>query len=1699
MRSVVLALAAGCGALAAAQSPVTVFPGTTAVGSTSAPVTVTVTMTAAGSAGSVVAVTQGVTGMDFAVTGGSCSSGSYTVGQQCTATVTVAPKYPGLRLGAVEVLNGSGGLLGDALVAAQAQGSLAVLSPGTINTVAGDTQWVFDGDGLPATQANIFFPEGVAVDAKGNLYLSDTSNDRIRRVDATTGLISTVVGNGSPGYTGDGGFATSAEINQPSGMVLDGAGNLYFADTGNSVIRRLDAVTGILTTVAGTGTQGFSGDGGPATSAQLSLPEGISFDSAGNLYIADTANNVVREVNASTGVIVTIAGTGVAGYSGDGSAATSAKLNSPWSTLTTPSGALLIADSANNRIRQVQSGTISTYAGNGMGAYNGDGGAANQAELNGPFGLAQDPAGNIYIGDAGNDVIREVTASTGIINTIVGTGNTAFTGDGAPANQAGLYGPYATVIDQSGNLFIADAFHNRIREVSATAVLLQYPPMKVGKISSPQLVMLANNGNADLHPQAPVFSQSALDATTTTCATGVALTSDATCNLGVEFAPNTVASPDSGTLTQPSDAGNSPITISLTGNVLNVNPATMTLASSANPSVIGSPVTFTAVVSASATPTGTVSFSDGATPLCASAAIDGTGTATCVASSLALGSHTINASYGGDSQTGNAQATLTQIVQQQDTLLVGGTPNPATVGETVTFAFTATAPTGTATGTAKFYDGTTLIGTQPLSGGAASFSTSTLTVGQHTITVQYSGDNSNAAGTSNALTETINSATSTTTLATSGTPVNVGVNITFTATVTGSGSQTPTGTVTFKDGSTVLGQGTLNGSDIATFSTAALAPGTHSITAAYSGDAHSSSSTSGALSQVVSQLNTTTTLTSSNTQISAGATVQLSAAVVISSGATASGTITGTVTFTTGTTTLGTGSVNGSGIATLSTNQLNAGSQPIIATYNGNTNYATSISTPVTEIVSQTSTTTSAQYAPSAPQAGQSVTITATVTSTTIPPNGTVTVSLNGTTVGTATLNAGGIATVTTSTLPVGTDVLTISYPGNNNYIASGTTATIVVSPATTQTVLASSANPQAVGQPVVLTSTVTSADPGLTGSVQFLDGSATLGTVALNAGGVASFTTSTLAFGTHNLTAVYSGDTNHATSTSSAVTEHIVQPATAVLASSANPAVSGQSITFSVKVSGTASSVPTGTVTFSDGGITLGTGTLDATGTATFTTAALSVGTHPIAVSYPGDANYFSTSAQLTETIQNATTGVTLTASANPATYGTAVTLTATVTSNGTAASGTVTFTDGTTTIGTGTLNASGVATMSTSSLTPGTHSIVANYGGNGNTAPSVSTALVLQVEQLTQTVLTSSENPAYTLDQVTLTATVTNGGQSVPTGTVTFTDGSTTLGTVPVGANGAAALTNQTFTPGNHTLMAMYSGDATDQPSTSPAFVEGATLRPTTTTLTATNADPADPQAATLIAVVRWTGAGTIIPTGTMTFTSNGQTVGTATVDSTGVATLDVELQSASETIVATYGGDSNYATSNSIATSIVGGAATQFTVGISPTQIAVASGQHTVVNVTLSSIKGFNDTLEMGCLGLPVDATCTFSNVTPQLAANGTVTVQLTIDTGDPLGSGATASMRKPAIGNQGNSSIAFALLPAGLLLGFGLYKRRRLAALLVVLFAVAVSFGVTGCSGLHQNSTPAGTYSFKVTAAGKGTGATESQTMTLTVNN
>lgn len=332
-----------------------------------------------------------------------------------------------------------------------------------INTIAGRGTYGSSGDGGAATAAQVLYLWHVTTDAAGNVYFTDNADARVRKIDAA-GIITTITGNGVSAFSGEGVPATAARFMAPSGITNDGAGNIYIADNLNHRIRKIDNA-GIITTIAGNGTAGSVGDGGPATAARLNAPYGIILDGAGNLYIADAGNNKVRKIDAA-GMMSTVAGTGTAGFSGDGLAATSANLSAPSSVAVDQYGNLYIGDAVNNRIRKVNNaGIIGTMAGTGTAGFAGDGGAASAAFLNRPLGIATDRIGNLFISDQYNHRIRKVSVG-GTITTIAGTGTAAYSGDGAAATLAEVNQTFGIIVDDTGNIFFSDWGNFRLRKIS---------------------------------------------------------------------------------------------------------------------------------------------------------------------------------------------------------------------------------------------------------------------------------------------------------------------------------------------------------------------------------------------------------------------------------------------------------------------------------------------------------------------------------------------------------------------------------------------------------------------------------------------------------------------------------------------------------------------------------------------------------------------------------------------------------------------------------------------------------------------------------------------------------------------------------------------------------------------------------------------------------------------------------------------------------------------------------------------------------------------------------------------------------------------------------------------------------------------------------------------------------------------------------
>jgi len=351
-------------------------------------------------------------------------------------------------------------LLGMLLTAMAAWGE----GVGTIRSAVGTGEQGYSGDGGPAVGARLDQPFHCSKDRHGNLYVADTFNHCIRRVDAQTGAIVTVAGTGKSGYSGDGGPAVRATLNEPYGVLPDRRGNLFIVDRLNAAIRRVDAKTSVITTYAGTGTKGYIGDGGPATAAQMREPNALDFDPSGDLYIADVSDNRIRKVDSETGVITTVCGAGRRESTGDGGPAAKASLNGARGVAFDRAGNMVLCEREGNRIRKVdaQTGIIRTIAGTGQKGYGGDGGSALEATFNGPKWVHVGADGHIYVVDTENQCVRQINTQTGIITTVAG-GHAGPDGDGGPATKAGMGRPHGCWVDREGRLYTADTNNHRVR------------------------------------------------------------------------------------------------------------------------------------------------------------------------------------------------------------------------------------------------------------------------------------------------------------------------------------------------------------------------------------------------------------------------------------------------------------------------------------------------------------------------------------------------------------------------------------------------------------------------------------------------------------------------------------------------------------------------------------------------------------------------------------------------------------------------------------------------------------------------------------------------------------------------------------------------------------------------------------------------------------------------------------------------------------------------------------------------------------------------------------------------------------------------------------------------------------------------------------------------------------------------------------
>jgi sugar lactone lactonase YvrE len=576
--------------------------------------------------------------VNFTGTSLSFSSSTVTTGSGGTASTTVTPTAAGTLTATASTT----GVSASAAFTLTATASIGTAGSGIISTYAGDGTKGYSGDGGASTSAELAYPVGAAMDKAGNLYIADLTNNRIRKV-TPAGVISTYAGDGTAGFSGDGGPATNAKLNGPLGIGLDNAGNLYIGDSYNQRVRRVTP-EGVISTFAGTGTQGYNGDGIAATSAELYYPAAIIADSNGNIFISDYFNNRIREVN-TLGIISTVAGDGTNGFSGDGGPATSAELYYPNGVALDSAGNLFIADYYNNRVRKVTTaGIISTFAGTGVGGYNGDGIAATSAELWAPNGLATDSAGNVYIGDYANNRARKVDTA-GIISTVAGDGIAGFSGDGGLATSAELTNPQGLAVDPYGSLYIADSNNNRIRKVQYQTDPAAFSPGP-GTYTSAQTVTITDgNAGAAIYYTTDGSTPTTLSTeytTPITVSTSETLTAIATSSKYNNSAPTSAAyvvniTPASVTLVSGSgqmtpygsafanplvvvvkDTNGNPIpgeVVSFTGAGLSFSSTTATTASNGEASVTATALAVGNLIASASTSgvTGTVSFSLAAT------------------------------------------------------------------------------------------------------------------------------------------------------------------------------------------------------------------------------------------------------------------------------------------------------------------------------------------------------------------------------------------------------------------------------------------------------------------------------------------------------------------------------------------------------------------------------------------------------------------------------------------------------------------------------------------------------------------------------------------------------------------------------------------------------------------------------------------------------------------------------------------------------------------------------------------------------------------------------------------------------------------------------------------------------------------------------------------------------------------------------
>lgn len=749
---------------------------------------------------------------DFSVSGSpACAAnGDNTV--DCIVNINFQPGHPGADLSSLLVTGTSTG----AGVSLSGAGNVSLL-----NIDPGSSAALSTSLGAGAQQ--------VAADGGGNFYVADTGNNQVLYYAAGSSTGTVVAGGNGSGYSGDSGKATAAKLNGPKGVAVDAGGNLYIADTGNNVIRRVDRATQVITTLAGGASAVCAlatdtyGDSCPALQATFASPSGVATDANGNLYVSDTGHNLVRSI-APNGYIYLYAGGTVCGSAtdtyGDGCSATQASLSAPAGLAVDASSNLYLADSSNNLVRKINwiTGTITAIAGNGQAGFGGDGGTATSAQLSAPLGVGVDAVGNVFIADTGNNGLRLVNGTSGSISTLAGV--LGHSGSGTvPGAASGvqLNAPSGVAITGQGNLAMTDSANTRLLQIQRSNAAYSFGTVNVGSSSDTQAFTITSTGTVAITLNSPSFPGSGsttdlslIPATTQGCSSGT-LAIGTSCFMVGGFTP-TAATAETATYTVNSTAANSvapAIVLSGTGKVL--VPTTVTLTQTApasgNPQY-GQTVTVSAKVTPNSTAgaiSGTITFKvDGVAgaPMTVTYA-SGVATASVTLSSQSVGAHTVTAVYSGDvnyASSNNNSSPLTVTVTKANTTTTDAA-SPATLlqfsSETVT-ATVVSNTTGTPTGTVNFMNGTTLLGTGSLnSAGVATFTSATLGVATYSVIAVYGGDNNYAPSTSSATGFTVNADPQDFQLSLSNNAVSIASGSTIQTTLNVTPTNTLSGTLSF--------------------------------------------------------------------------------------------------------------------------------------------------------------------------------------------------------------------------------------------------------------------------------------------------------------------------------------------------------------------------------------------------------------------------------------------------------------------------------------------------------------------------------------------------------------------------------------------------------------------------------------------------------------------------------------------------------------------------------------------------------------------------------------------------------------------------------------------------------------------------------------------------------------------------------------